>query len=128
VILLEPFFQYFFFNAKMSGATVKTCEMIPKDGDWVLDFAKFESLFTKKTKLLIINSPHNPTGKVFTKEEVSKIHEILKKFPDVLVLADEVYEKCVYDNADFPRIGTIEELWPRSITIMSSGKVLIFNK
>jgi len=46
----------------------------------------------------------------------------------VLVLADEVYEKCVYDNADFPRIGTIEELWPRSITIMSSGKVLIFNK
>ena len=107
----------------MSGATVKTCEMTPKNGEWVIDFGKLESLFTEKTRLIIINSPHNPTGKVFTKEEVDKIVVILRKFPEVLVLADEVYEKCVYDNEEFPRIGTYPELWNRAITIMSSGKV-----
>ena len=107
----------------MSGATVKTCEMTPKNGEWVIDFGKLESLFTEKTRLIIINSPHNPTGKVFTKEEVDKIVVILQKFPEVLVLADEVYEKCVYDNEEFPRIGTYPELWNRAITIMSSGKV-----
>ena len=124
MIFFEPFFQYFYFNAKMAGANIKYCEFIPKNGQWIIDFEKLESLFSNKTRLIIINSPHNPTGKVFTKEELLTICKILKRFPDVIVMADEVYEKCVYDNEEFPRIGTFEGMWDRTITILSSGKVV----
>ncbi len=125
IIIIEPFFQHFYFNAKMAGATLKFCEMIPKNSEWTLDFEKLEGLFSAKTKLIIINSPHNPTGKVFSKEELLRIREILLKFPNVLVLADEVYEKCVFDKTDFPRIASFENMWKRTITIMSAGKVYL---
>lgn len=122
IVLIEPFFSYFAISAKVSGAITKTCEMKPLNGKWTLDFAELESCFTHKTRLLIVNSPQNPTGKVFSRVEVDRIVEILQKFPDVIVLADEVYEKCIFDDGDFARIGTYKDLWPRAVTLMSAGK------
>lgn len=124
VILIEPFFQYFYFNTIMAKAKLKTYEMIQTDGKWEIDFEKLESLFTSKTKLIVLNSPHNPTGKVFNAKEIDNFRKILNKFPEVLVLADEVYERCIFDKIDFPRIGTYEDMWHRTITIISAGKVI----
>ena len=56
-----------------------------------------ERSITEKTKILILNTPHNPTGKVFTLKELSAIAEIVKMFPKIIVLADEVYKFTVYD-------------------------------
>lgn len=102
--------------------------MNPINGSWEIDFEKLEKLFSNKTKLILINSPHNPTGKVFNKEEIENFRKILNKFPNVIILADEVYEKAIYDKADFQRIGTYEDMWPRTITLLSAGKVFLFHK
>lgn len=123
VIIFQPFFQYFYFNSKMAGATLRFYELETLESKWVIDFDRLEALFNEKTKLIIINSPHNPTGKVFTSDELLSIRKILKKFPDVIVLSDEVYEKCVYDDMKYCRMGEFEDMWDRTITILSSGKV-----
>ncbi len=68
---------------------------------WEIDFDKFSSLFSEKTKILILNSPHNPTGKIFTYEEYVKIKSILEKYPKVLVISDEVYYNLAFNNNKF---------------------------
>lgn len=72
--------------------------------DWVFDEKEMESLFNKKTKGIIINTPHNPVGKVFTLKELEFIANLAKKW-DVLVISDEVYEWMVYEPIKHIRIG-----------------------
>ena len=66
--------------------------------DFRLDLDEFEKLITKKTKLVIINSPSNPTGGVFTREDIEGIAKILKKHEDIFILSDEIYDRLVYDE------------------------------
>jgi len=72
--------------------------------DWVLDSEKLKSLFNEKTKAIILNTPHNPIGKVFTLEELTLIADLCKKW-NVLCISDEVYEWMVYKPARHIRIG-----------------------
>jgi aspartate/methionine/tyrosine aminotransferase len=76
--------------------------------DWKLDFTKLRQSITKKTKLIILNNPHNPVGKVFSREELQKIADIATEF-DLIVVADEVYENLVYSDSISPMIkfGTL---------------------
>merc|ERR1712000_124884 len=90
-------------------------------GNWCLDYDGLEKMFTSKTKALIINNPHNPTGKVYTLEELTKIADLVKKY-DCLCIADEVYEHIVYDDNVMHRMATIDGMWDRTFTIGSAGK------
>lgn len=74
--------------------------------DWVLDFDELEKLFSSKTKMIIVNTPHNPIGKVFTQEELMKIADLCKKH-NVLCVSDEVYEWMVYRPHKHIRMGEV---------------------
>lgn len=77
-----------------------------------------------KTRLLILNSPHNPTGKCFTREELETITEILLDYPDCMVLSDEVYDFLTFDNVEHIPFASIGDNWNKTITIYSGGKLM----
>lgn len=87
----------------------------------MLDDAEFESLFNSKTKMIILNTPHNPIGKVFNRKELERIAELCRKW-NVLCVSDEVYEWLVFDGAEHIRICTLPGMWDRTITLGSAGK------
>jgi len=131
VVVVEPVFDIYMGAIAMSGATPKFVTLKPKPigpnqqqsaVDWELDLGELEAAFNSKTKLFIINNPHNPTGKVFTRKELEDISNVVKKFPHVAVVSDEVYEWMVFDDAEHVRIATLPDMWERTLTIASSGK------
>ena len=143
VILIEPFYDCYLPQAKFSGAKVIGIPMIPpkirprteyesmkpenysniKD-DWKIDMEKLANSLTNHTKILILNTPNNPTGKVLTHEELKEIALLLEKFPRIVVLMDEVYEYMVYDEFEvLPRMANLPGMSERCINIMSAGKI-----
>ena len=108
----------------MAGGTLKSVPLKVKDGAWVFDPEDLRKVLSEKTKLLILNSPHNPTGKCFTRQELEKISEILQDFPDVVVLSDEVYDFLTFDGLEHIPFATIGDNWKKTVTIYSGGKLL----
>ncbi|CAB0013724.1 unnamed protein product, partial [Nesidiocoris tenuis] len=94
----------------------QSCQAI---GNWIPSNWKKRS--TKKTKIFLLNTPHNPVGKVFSKDELEMIAGLCKKW-NVLVISDEVYEWMVYEPFKHIRIATLPDMWERTITIGSAGK------
>jgi len=82
---------------------------------------ELEQLFNNKTKMIILNNPHNPIGKVFTKKELETISALCIKW-NVVCLSDEVYEWMTYDGKKHIRICTLPNMWDRTITVGSAGK------
>jgi N-succinyldiaminopimelate aminotransferase len=89
--------------------------------DWTFDFDELRAAFTTRPRAIIINTPHNPTGRVFTRSELSLIANLCQEF-DVTVIADEVYEHLVYDDARHVPIATLPGMFERTVTIGSAGK------
>jgi aspartate/methionine/tyrosine aminotransferase len=90
---------------------------------FTLDLQELEEAVTTRTKLLILNSPHNPTGKMFSLTELQGIADIAMKH-NIIVIADEVYEHVVFDEESEPHISiaTLAGMWERTLTLSSSGK------
>lgn len=88
---------------------------------WQLDWAAFEALFNERTKMIVLNTPNNPVGKVFTRAELERIAALCRRW-NVLVVSDEVYEWLVYDGVEHVRICTLPGMWERTLTIGSAGK------
>jgi len=82
------------------------------------------SALSPKTKILVLNTPHNPTGKCFTEEELLQITEVLQDFPDCIVLSDEVYEFLTFDNKQHISFAKLKDNWNRTISVYSGGKLL----
>ncbi|MFN3327165.1 MAG: pyridoxal phosphate-dependent aminotransferase, partial [Bryobacteraceae bacterium] len=96
VVVFEPFYENYGPDAVMSQATLR---FVPLEGDdFHIDRAKLRLAFGPQTKAIVINTPHNPTGKVFTAEEMGWIAELCEEF-DVLAVTDEIYEHMVYEGA-----------------------------
>lgn len=107
-------------NLKSSKLQTKSTGLT-SSADWVFDKAEMASLFNEKTKGIVLNTPHNPVGKVFTLDELQFIADLAKKW-NTLVVSDEVYEWMVYEPAQHIRIATLPGMYERTITIGSAGK------
>ncbi|GAB9465258.1 Kynurenine-oxoglutarate transaminase [Globisporangium polare] len=90
--------------------------------DFRIDLEKLDALITSKTKMIVLNTPHNPTGKVFSRDELEQIAQVLRKHPHVLILSDEVYEFMAYDGLTHERIGSFPGMFDRTISLFSAGK------
>lgn len=93
IIVFEPVFEFYYKQAQIFGANVKFLEMNPPklgSTNWTYDFDKIEKAINENTRIILLNTPHNPTGKVLTEEEIQKFIRIFKKWPNLIVVSDEV--------------------------------------
>jgi N-succinyldiaminopimelate aminotransferase len=119
VIVLEPVYDSYVPNILMAGATPVFVPLHPPT--WTFDPAELRAAFTKKTRALILNSPHNPTGRVFSREELALIAELCIEH-DVIVINDEVYEHLTLGASKYIPIATLPGMFERTVTVSSSGK------
>src|SRR5205814_1059335 len=95
VIVFEPFYENYGPDAILCGATPRFVRL--REPDWTFDHRELERAFGTRTKAIIINSPNNPTGKVFGREELQLIATLCRKW-DVVAVTDEIYEHMLYDG------------------------------
>ncbi len=119
VIVIEPSYDSYVPNIIMAHAQPVYVPLHPPT--WTLDPEELRAAFSKKTRALILNTPHNPTGRVFSREELEFIAGLCIEH-DVTVICDEVYEHLLFNNAEHIPIATLPGMFERTVTISSSGK------
>lgn len=118
-VLIEPFYDSYLPMVEAAGATAVTVPLHAPD--WDLDLEELAAAFSDKTKLIIVNTPMNPTGKVFTREELQGIADLVRKH-DAYVILDEVYEHLVYSGAKHETMMALPGMRERCLRIGSAGK------
>ena len=124
VIVFEPFYENYGADAILSGAVPRYVPLHPpetEDGDWWFDPAELRAAFNQNTRAIILNTPNNPTGKVFTRAELESIRDLCVEF-DALAITDEIYEHILYDGAEHVSPATIDGMAERTITINGMSK------
>ncbi|MEY4908021.1 MAG: hypothetical protein RL260_1739 [Pseudomonadota bacterium] len=119
VIVLDPCYDSYAPSIVLAGATPVHVPLTP--GTFRPDFAALATAITPKTRAILVNTPHNPTGTVWTAAEQQRLAELLRP-TDILVFSDEVYEHMVYDGAAHHSVASRPELAARSVLISSFGK------
>jgi aspartate/methionine/tyrosine aminotransferase len=119
VVVLEPFYDSYVASIKMAGGVPVPVTMHAPD--FTIDKKELEKAITPRTKLLILNNPHNPTGKVWSKEELLDVADLVIK-NDLYLLSDEVYEFLVFDENKHIPTATLNGMFERTITVSSAGK------
>lgn len=130
VVIFEPFYENYGPDAILSGAIPRYVTLYEPDSSarpgspkasWWFDHDQLTAAFNDKTKAIIINSPNNPTGKVFTRDELEAIAALCRKW-DAIAIADEIYEHIIYDGHRHIPIATIEGMADRTITLNGLSK------
>jgi len=119
LVAFEPFYDSYPTSTKMAGGTFRPIRLHPPD--WSFDRDELRAAITEQTRVLLLNTPHNPTGKVFTREELEFIANLAQEH-DLVVLSDEVYDRILYHGACHIPITTLPGMWERTLTINSTGK------
>ena len=120
VIVIEPFYDVYPADVIMAGGKPIYVPLQPAtDGEWYLDLTKLRKACNNRTRLLILNSPHNPTGKIFSGEEIDAIVEMADHF-DFNIVTDQVYEHIAYKP--HMNVATRPGSWERTLSISSLGK------
>lgn len=122
VILIEPFYDSYSAVVAMAGAQQVTAPLVSDGRGFALDAGALRQAVTPRTKALIVNSPHNPTGMAFTDAELAVIAEIAVA-ADLLVITDEVYEHLVFDGRRHLPLASLDGMAERTITISSAAKM-----
>lgn len=123
VILFEPYYDSYPAAVAMAGGVPRYCTL--RFPDFSLPISELAALINHRTRLIILNSPHNPSGKVFSEDELAAIAELAVRH-DLLVLSDEVYEHLTYDGAQHVPIATLPGMRERTVTVSSAGKTYSF--
>jgi N-succinyldiaminopimelate aminotransferase len=119
VIVFEPVYDTYVPNMVMAGVTPR---YVPLRGDhWTFDPDELSRAFTSRTRAIIVNTPHNPTGKVYTRVELRAIADLCVKH-NTVAITDEAYEHILYDDTVHARLATLPGMEDRTITISSLGK------
>ncbi|MEW5740403.1 MAG: aminotransferase class I/II-fold pyridoxal phosphate-dependent enzyme [Myxococcota bacterium] len=128
VVLFEPFYDSYLASVQMAGGVPRFVELRAPDAQhpaWWFEERELAAAFSARTRLVFLNTPHNPTGKVFTREEIELIGALAKKHGAVLV-SDEVYEHLVFAPARHVRPATLPGLADLTLTLSSGGKSFSF--
>jgi aspartate/methionine/tyrosine aminotransferase len=125
VILFEPAYDSYAPDVTMAGGVPRYVRLEPPqtsddDAQWSLDPDLLRAAFGPRTRAIVVNTPHNPTGKVFSRAELELIAELCREH-DALAIADEVYDRMIYSGEHLP-LATLPGMWERTITINSTGK------
>lgn len=120
VIVLEPAYDSYIPNIETNGAVVVPVSLTTPT--YHVDWNKVKDTITDKTRAIIVNTPHNPTGAIWTKEDWDSLAEVIRG-TDIIVLSDEVYEQIVFDDKQHYTVLQHEELRQKSFAIFSFGKV-----
>ena len=127
VVIFEPFYENYGPDAILSGATPRYVRLVPPepsagpDATWTFDPDELAAAFGERTKAIILNTPNNPTGKVFTRDELETIAVLCRKW-DAIAISDEIYEHIIYDGVAHVPIASIEGMSDRTVTINSLSK------
>jgi aspartate/methionine/tyrosine aminotransferase len=124
VVVFEPFYENYGPDTILSGATPRFVRLHPPDStspEWRYDPQELRTAFNARTKAIIVNTPNNPTGKVFTRDELECIRDLCVEF-DVLAITDEIYEHILYDGAEHISMASLDGMRERTITINGLSK------
>jgi aspartate/methionine/tyrosine aminotransferase len=118
VIVFEPFYENYGPDAILSDAVPRYVTL--HEPDWSIDPDELRAAFTARTRGIVVNSPHNPTGKVFSRDELQLIAELCEEF-DVIAFTDDIYEHIVYEGEHIP-LATLPGMAERTVSIHSMSK------
>jgi aminotransferase len=119
VVIFEPFYENYGPDGIISGATPRFVKLRPPD--WSFDPAELAAAFSPKTKAIILNTPNNPTGKVFSRAELEQIRDLCLQW-NCLAITDEIYEYMLYDGAKHISLATLDGMRERTVTINALSK------
>ena len=124
VVIFEPYYENYGPDSILSGAKPRFVKLRPPstaEGEWTFDEREVRAAFHKHTKAVIVNTPNNPTGKVFTRAELEILRDLCVEF-DVLAITDEIYEHILYDGTKHISIASLDGMQDRTITINGMSK------
>jgi len=120
VVMIEPTYDSYRPMAEGAGAVVRCVKLLPPD--WRLTEEALRAAITSKTRAILINSPHNPAGRAFSREELENLARVVDG-TDIIVICDEVYEHLVYDGRPHVPLATLPGMRGRCLKIGSAGKI-----
>jgi len=124
VVIFEPFYENYGPDSILSGAKPRFVKLRPPtsaEAGWTFDERELRAVLHNHTKAIILNTPNNPTGKVFTREELEIMRDLCVKF-NVLAITDEIYEHIIYDGAQHVSIASLDGMQDRTVTINGLSK------
>jgi aspartate/methionine/tyrosine aminotransferase len=119
MVTFEPFYDSYPASVTMAGATMRAVRL--QEPDWAFDESSLRSAIMPRTKAILLNTPHNPTGKVFSRSELAMIASVAAEH-DLVVITDEVYDRITFDGAEHIPVAALPGMWERTVTINSTGK------
>ncbi|MGM0634272.1 MAG: methionine aminotransferase [Pseudomonadota bacterium] len=120
VLLFDPAYDSYAPSVTLAGGTAVHIPMTAPD--YRIDWNRARQAITARTRLIVVNSPHNPAGSVFSRDDLDRLADLTRGRDDLFILSDEVYEHMVFDGQRHHSVLTHDELWPRSFAVFSFGK------
>ncbi|SNY87755.1 N-succinyldiaminopimelate aminotransferase [Nocardia amikacinitolerans] len=121
VVLIEPYYDSYAAAVALAGAQRRTARLVADGDRFVLDLDSLRAAITPRTRMLVVNSPHNPTGTVLDRTDLTAVAELACEH-DLIVLTDEVYEHLVYDGNEHISLATLPGMAERTVVVSSAAK------